>query len=404
VAWSFVDALAAATALWLFLPAGAEIALHILFPLYLMALLTSLLSNTPGGVGPFELILLGSFPHIPPDALVQSIIAFRLVYYAMPATLGMVRLLWPFPEIHEGLVERLPNGALDNARRSEVGVIQQNGGEIVATSDGSAALWSIPQTVVALFCPAQGSMTACMRTLDRAARRTCKTVLIYKCSARGAAVARLQGWSVVKVAEDAIIDPISFSLDGSAKRTLRRKMRAASKAGVVVRVHKTPPFAALEQINRDWCRTKGGARAGSMGRYTNDYLRGKWLAVAYVGDNPVAFVSFFRSTQEWSLDLMRHAQEAPNGTMHVLVARAIQDARATGVPSLSLASVPSFCSKQEGLQPLIRWIERRGGHAGLHQFKSAFAPRWAPRFAAAPNVFQLGIGLADVTREIHHPD
>ena len=45
----------------------------------------------------------------------------------------------------------------------------------------------------------------------------------------------------------------------------------------------------------------------------------------------------------------------------------------------------------------------KAGGPGLRQFKSAFAPRWVPRYAAAPGPIRLAICLADIAREVHNP-
>ena len=45
----------------------------------------------------------------------------------------------------------------------------------------------------------------------------------------------------------------------------------------------------------------------------------------------------------------------------------------------------------------------RAGAAGLIRFKSAFAPSWSPRYAAAPGRAGLALALADIPREVHHP-
>ena len=91
--------------------------------------------------------------------------------------------------------------------------------------------------------------------------------------------------------------------------------------------------------------------------------------------------------------------------MHALVYAAIKAAQISGVPRLSLASTPACPDPRSRF---FRWAARqairKAGGTGLRQFKSTFAPDWEPRYAAAPSRLALVIGLADITREVHHPD
>ena len=57
--WTVIDTTAVGAAMFMLLPAVAEISFSVFLPLFLLALGAALFSNTPGGVGPFELMMLG---------------------------------------------------------------------------------------------------------------------------------------------------------------------------------------------------------------------------------------------------------------------------------------------------------------------------------------------------------
>jgi phosphatidylglycerol lysyltransferase len=141
-----------------------------------------------------------------------------------------------------------------------------------------------------------------------------------------------------------------------------------------------------------------------MGRYSADHVLSQWVAVAYLGQDAVAFVSFFVTRHEWALDLMRQTGDAPDGTMHALVTEALEHAKSAGIERLSLAATPACPDPESAIWRAIsmRVVEKAGG-TGLRQFKSAFAPLWLPRYAAAPGPLSLAIGLADIARCVHHP-
>lgn len=402
--WSLVDMAAAAAALWVLLPAEASLSLAAFVPLYMLALGAALISNTPGGVGPFELVLLGALPHLPTEQVLQSIIAFRAIYYAGPACLGVLALIRPFAVRAETGPRPLPARRRFEAVRSETQVVYQNGGYLSDAPDCIAALWPTGQSLTAMFAPLQGSVAQLLSGLRQAARQSGRWPLFYKACARDAAAARRCGWTVLHIADDAMLDPVTFQTDIPARRNLRRKLRAAEKAGLVVAVPQRLPLAQLEAIDRDWVARHGPARGGTMGRYCPEFVQDQWVALAYHDNRPVAFVSFFVGPKEWALDLMRQTDAAPDGTMHRLVLEAITHAARAQVRQLSLAATPACPDPGSALwREVAKQVVARAGGPGLRQFKSAFAPAWRPRYAAGPGPLRLAIALADVARAVHHP-
>ncbi|WP_293442388.1 hypothetical protein [Planktotalea sp.] len=59
-----IDTGTAALAFWVLTPSSTDIVFAQLFPIYLVCFGLALVSNTPVGVGPFELILLWAIPNI----------------------------------------------------------------------------------------------------------------------------------------------------------------------------------------------------------------------------------------------------------------------------------------------------------------------------------------------------
>ncbi|MEL7097839.1 MAG: phosphatidylglycerol lysyltransferase domain-containing protein [Pseudomonadota bacterium] len=394
----------AALALFVLLPAGAEIAFGALLPLFLLALGAALISNTPGGVGPFELMLLTLLPAVPEAQVLGSIVAFRMVYYAMPALLALVALIRPLPA-HPSSVAVPHAGLLAQASRAELGIIRQNGGALLASDDGCIATWQTGQTLTALFDPVRGTPASALAALTHAASATNRLPVIYKCRRSVAAAARRAGWSVLHSADEAMVHTAGFDLARPALRTLRRKLRGAAKSGVVIRMDVAPTNPHLAVLDREWQDRNGPARGGTMGRFNPAYIAHQMLCVAEVNGIPVAFVTFHRSTQEWCLDLMRGGAAAPAGTMHALVHSGIEAAAAAGVPRVSLAANIACPNPQSAIWRAITF--RAVAHsqdAGLRQFKSSFAPTWTPRYVAAQGAFSLVLALIDIAREVHFPD
>lgn len=200
-----------------------------------------------------------------------------------------------------------------------------------------------------------------------------------------------------------MIDPSAFRLCGPERAGLRRKMRRASQAGVRVQLGRgTLPDSAFAEVAAAWRRAHGGERGFSMGRFSPALLRCQQVICALQGDRLVGFATFHTAPSGWTLDMMRQGQGAADGVMHLLIAAAIEAAAEAGVGRVSLAAVPDIALGRAG--PLLRpLILRLGAGPGLEQFKSAFAPRWEPRFLCAPGPVRLGLAGLALARAIHHP-
>ncbi len=403
--WAIVDITAAFVVFCLVLPGETAVSLALLLPAFYLALAAGILSGAPGGVGPFELVLFAlagptSALNIPAESLLTAIFGFRLVYYVIPAVFGAAFVLTrqrPRPTVPA------PNmrPVFPEFPRAESRVIRQNGGQAIPLGFGAGALWPAGNSLIALFDPAGPSGPAWFAGLQDRALQQNRFAALYKCSASVAVKARRLGWRVLRIADDAILDPASFSEDGSEKSRLRRKLRKAIKSGVVVRQALPSDEGAMQAIDANWQQRNGPARGGTMGQYCPLYVAEQKVLVAEWQGKIVAYVSWHRATGEWALDLMRDAADAPDGTMYLLVRRGIALAAEAQVARVSLAAIPA----DRGLAAQVRRRSRlSGGTAGLVQFKSAFAPTWQPLYLVAPGYLAMCVAVLDLVRNIHQPE
>ena len=402
--WTAVDTACAAMVLFVLLPPGHGVTMFAFLPIFLLAIGVALISNTPGGMGPFELMLMTALPQIPVEALLASIVAYRMVYYAIPATIGAFFLVFPLRKSPPRAQSQGVVPDVTEAPRSEVSVVLQNGGVFVPMSRGAAAVWPTGQTISAFGDPISGPPRFMRLGLMALARSNGRIPLAYKCGARMAGHLRRYGWSVLHIADDAVLKTSEYDVDQPARRTLRRKLRAAEKSGI--RIHYPPswPWQDLARIDAEWQEVHGRARGGTMGRFSPEYVSDQWVAVAMQDDTPVAFVTFHHSRKEWCLDLMRAVKDLPDGTMHTLVHAGILAAKHAGVPKVNLAATPACPDPSSAFW---RWAAQQATtfarSPGLRQFKSNFGPVWEPRYAASTWSVGLVIGLADITRQVMRP-
>lgn len=399
--WALIDVTAAGTALWMLLPASLDISWATLLVVYAIALGAAILSSAPGGTGPLELMVFSLLPAHDSAGLLAALLAFRLVYYALPAAIACVVMVVPErlkstrapltdPDLlgaQQRSAETLPHHRL----RAESGVIRQNGGHIQAFGFNQLALLDSPQISVALFDPMTGNLKETLTPLQRYARQRNTAPCFYKCSARNALAARQAGWAVLRIAAEAVVSPIHFSESGSSHRQLRRKLRHAEKAGISVRP--APPNLPLDQmaaLDQAWQDRHGSAHGTTMGRFETNYLTMQRVFLAWQEERIIGFVSLHTAETEWCLDLIRICPYAPDGTGHIMLRAAIAAAREDEIPRLSLAAVPDH-----RLAPRM--------DQGLRRFKACFAPDWQPRYMACPTWADMAIAGFELFRLIHRP-
>ena len=88
---SFLDWAFAAGVLYILLPNSVPLSFPGFFGIYLLAMIVSIISHVPGGLGVFETVILLLLPDSVNSARVfGSLIAFRVVYYILPFIVAMV--------------------------------------------------------------------------------------------------------------------------------------------------------------------------------------------------------------------------------------------------------------------------------------------------------------------------
>lgn len=402
-----IDTGAAALAFWALCPAGVEAPFLVLLPAFLLALGAGLISGAPSGMGAFEITLLALLPAEPQADLLAAVLAWRLVYFALPAILGAaIAVRGPGPRAT--VVPRAALATAPDQGPAEIQLFRQGDHSLIGTQ--AEGLWLAGRTahcLAGLFAPITGgpSLQGALATLTRCARSENRVAVIYKAGPRLAAAARRAGFHARAIAREAALDLAGYDLTIPARASLRRKLRRAEAAGVtVLPCPARPDWRSLDRIAGDWAMAHGGERGFSMGRYARDYVAGQRLFIALHQGRPVAFVTFHASQWDWTLDLMRHAGQVPDGTMHLLVQAAIDLARAEGADRLSLAAVPdpAFSRGPEWVNARLHRLLTEGAE-GLTRFKSAFAPRWERRYLCVPHAALLPLAAAEIARAIHWP-
>lgn len=243
-------------------------------------------------------------------------------------------------------------------------------------------------------------------------------LMLYQISSDMLELAIALGLQIVKYGEEAIVDVPPFSLEGSRMRSIRQTVRRAEREGARLEVVPADEVAALlpelSRISDAWLESKGQREKGfSLGRFDADYLARFDCALVRVEDRIVAFANIWRTDnrRELSVDLMRHGDDAPTGTMDFLFAQLMRWGQEQGYARFSLGLAPLSGIDSHRLSPLwakaaaviFRHGERLYGFRGLRAYKEKFAPRWEPRYIAAPGGAGLILAMRDLNRLIGSP-
>jgi phosphatidylglycerol lysyltransferase len=220
------------------------------------------------------------------------------------------------------------------------------------------------------------------------------------------------GLALSKLGEEGRVPLETFTLEGSARSGLRQSHRKGQREGLAFRIAPPQEFPALlptlQRISDAWRASKQAPEKGfSLGRFEPDYLQRFSFALVEHGGVPVAFANLWASDprEELSVDLMRHADDAPRAVMDFLFIELMLWGKAQGYRWFSLGMAPLAGLERHRLAPawhkvghlIYRYGENFYNFEGLRQYKEKFLPEWRPRYLAAPGGLAQTRVLLDVT-------
>ena len=220
------------------------------------------------------------------------------------------------------------------------------------------------------------------------------------------------GFDLFKLGELATIRLSEFTLAGKRWEDLRQAVNRSAKEQLEFELVE-PPFdtvlmTQIERVSDAWLADKDAHEKGfSLGRFDPDYFSWSPLALVRRAGEVIAFANVlppYGPNGTASVDLMRHVDDAPRGTMDFLFARVMQWAKDRGYESFSLGMAPLSAV---GDNPYARINERLaalafqyGGrfynYQGLRRYKEKFQPEWTGAYLAYPRGLWVPALLVDI--------
>ena len=219
------------------------------------------------------------------------------------------------------------------------------------------------------------------------------------------------GLSVAKLGEVARVPLADFSLDGAARRNLRRVWRKLAEAGCsfeVIPEDELPPLLPeLRVVSSEWLARKRAREKGfSLGRFDERFISRGRVAVARQDGAIVAFCTLWLSGAgaEVEVDLMRYTSDAPPGVMRYLLTELMLWARRQEYAYFNLGMVPLSGIRTGRVAPLWNQLasamrvggERYYNFQGLREFKAWFHPEWEPSYLVSAGGTKRPIIVANI--------
>ncbi|PPL18663.1 bifunctional lysylphosphatidylglycerol flippase/synthetase MprF [Microterricola pindariensis] len=223
------------------------------------------------------------------------------------------------------------------------------------------------------------------------------------------------GWSSVRVGEEAVLDPASWSLVGRAWQDVRSSINRAGRAGIDTvwaawSELSLSQKAQIGEISEEWVADRGlpemGFTLGGLDELA-EAETGLLLAVRADGRveavtswlpswRPAASAGAAPVIDGWTLDVMRRRDGSMNGVMEFLIASMMERAGRQGARFVSLSTAPfAGVGEPQGstAERIRRFVadalEPVYGFTSLLQFKRKFRPRFEPVSVAFPDPVEL---------------
>ena len=208
------------------------------------------------------------------------------------------------------------------------------------------------------------------------------------------------GLTLLKIGEEARVDLRDFSLDGGSRKWMRKMMRRVEAENCDFEIVRDPAslLPELRAISDAWLSEKKAREKGfSLGFFTEDYVRRFPVAIVRREGRIVAFANLWESGEELSVDLMRHALDAPSGVMDYIFAQLMIHGAQEGHRWFNLGMAPLSGLENRSLGTLwnrvgalaYRFGEDYYNFQGLRQYKEKFDPVWEPKYLASPGGLAL---------------
>lgn len=243
-------------------------------------------------------------------------------------------------------------------------------------------------------------------------------VVHYNLTEANRKIFQKKGFKFLKIGEEAIVDLDRFCQQISRNKSFRHVINKFTD--LEIKFETIEPelsdavLAQLKVVSNDWLGTGRKERTFTVGYFNEQKIRQDkvFCLINTKTAEIIAFADELRTHEPLlaTIDMMRYAKTAPNGTMDYLFIKLFEYYRAQGYKKFSLGMAPlagfedksDLSLEEKSLNLIFKTTRRFFSFKGLRDYKDKFVPEWQERFIAyngSPlSLARIGYTLTKVTK------
>ncbi|MFB9109989.1 bifunctional lysylphosphatidylglycerol flippase/synthetase MprF [Flavobacterium gyeonganense] len=205
------------------------------------------------------------------------------------------------------------------------------------------------------------------------------------------------------IGQEGVVDLSSFTLEGSAKKSLRNAISKVKEKGFKTTIHTAPVKDGLLQkikaVSDEWLASTGRAEIiFSQGRFDWEELKQQTIiTVENSEEKIVAFLNVIPdyAKGEGTYDLIRKTNDAPNGIIDFILLELFAYLKSQGCTSvnLGLAAMSGLEEANTFPEKSMKFAYERikffSHYKGLRDFKEKFSPVWYNKYLVYSHDYDL---------------
>lgn len=251
-------------------------------------------------------------------------------------------------------------------------------------------------------CKDEASFRNLVKAFDRFCHENGFVSIYYRVPHGSLETFKALGKKSMPVGEEAIVDLTSYTLDGGKMKTTRSAINRLTAEGFDIKIYEPPIkeglLQKLEQVSDNWLRVLGQKEvAFTQGVFDRSILKEQTIiTVENKEEKVLAFLNIIPdyAPHETTYDLIRKVEDAPNGVLDMLLAKAFLYLKEKGYHSVNMGLAP--LSGIEGInlaEKTIRYaydnLKLFGHFKGLRRYKDKFFPTWEKKYLIYEHNYHL---------------
>ena len=235
----------------------------------------------------------------------------------------------------------------------------------------------------------------------------CKTLRLNPCYYKVERSARplfnKMGKKSIQIGQEAVINIQRFNIIDKNRKFLQNTVNRIEKEGLQTKLH-LPPLKngllqQLEMVSDEWIKTmcEKEKLLSKIAFNTEEMRTHRVMTVENEEGRIIAFLNIVpgNALQEVTYDLIRKTNDAPNGSLDVLIVKMIEYSKACGYEYLNMGHTPFSGIENSNKLPekIIKMAYRKiplfKFYHHLNDFKGKFDPQWQEQFVIYNRSYQL---------------